>query len=115
MSISYQAKGDAQLSQQLKVQELNVVLSSAQTNSASAFDLALASLSGAAATRAIAIKCGESVDQIISVQIINQSTGSSIALDVAPSITSSSNISATIDASALAVPVCVCVKYIVVE
>jgi hypothetical protein len=115
MSISYQAKGEAQLSQQLKVQELNLVLTSAQANSASAIDLQLVSLTGAAATRAIAVKCGEAVAQIISVSITNQTTGAIVPLSAAPSVASTSNISATIDASSLAAPIAVCVKYVVVE
>lgn len=115
MSISFQAKGDAQLSQQLKVQELNVVVTSAQANSASAVDLPLVTLSGAAATRAVSVKCGESVDQIVSVSIINQSTGAVIALATAPAVSSSTSIATQIDASALAAPICICVKYIVVE
>lgn len=115
MSTSFQAKGDAQLSQQLKVQELNVVLTSAQVNSASAVDLQLASLSGAAATRTVAIKIGEAVDQIISVSIKNQSTGADIALASAPVVAATSTISTSIDASAVAAPVVICVKYVVVE
>jgi len=115
MSTSYQAKGELQLAQQLKVQELNVVVTSAQANSASAIDLSLVSLTGAAATRVVAVKCGETVDQIISVSITNQSTGAIVPLDAAPSVSSSTNVATTIDASALAAPICVCVKYVVAE
>lgn len=115
MSTSFQAKGDAQLSQQLKVQELNVVVSSAQANSASAVDLPLVTLSGAAATRAISVKCGEAVDSIVSVQAIDQATGEILPLLGAPAVSSSTNIATSIDASAVAAPVCICVKYIVAE
>lgn len=114
MSTSFQAKGEAQLSQQLKVQELNLVITSAQANSASAVDLQLVSLTGAAATRAIAVKIGEVPAQIISFRVINQATGAVIVLLTAPAI-ATTTISATIDASALAVPVVVTVKYVVTE
>lgn len=114
MSISYQAKGDAQLSQQLKVQELNVVVSAAQANSASAVDLPLVSLTGAAATRAVSVKIGESVAQIIVVTVRNQSTGAIVALTAAPS-TAGTSISTQIDASTATAPLSICVKYIVVE
>lgn len=115
MSISFQAKGTPQLAQQLKVQELNVVLTSAQANSASAVDLPLVSLSGAAATRAVSVKIGEAVDSIVEMTIRNQATGATIALATAPAVSSSTNIATQIDASAVAAPLCVCVKYIVVE
>ena len=115
MSTSFQAKSGAQLSQQLKVQELNVVVTSAQANSASTIDLSLVNLSAAAATRVVAVKTGETVSQIISVSIHVQSTGAIVPLAVAPSISSSTNIATTIDASAVAAPLVICVKYIVAE
>lgn len=115
MSTSFQAKNSTQLSQQLKVQELNVVLTAAQANSASTIDLALVTLSGAAATRAVSVKVAETVSQIVSVSITNQSTGAIVALAAAPSISSSTNIATQIDASAVAAPLVVCVKYIVAE
>lgn len=114
MSTSFQAKGDAQLSQQLKVQELNVVLSAAQINSASAVSLPLVSLSGAAATRAIVLNIGETVDQVISVQVLNQSSAATIALLSAPAA-ATNTVTTSVDASAVAAPVVICVKYIVAE
>lgn len=114
MSTSFQAKGDAQLSAQLKVQELNVVVTSAQANSASAVALPLVTLSGAAATRAVALQIGESVDSIISVSIKNQTTGAILPLLTAPAI-STTTITTSFDASAVSAPVVICVKYVVVE
>lgn len=114
MSTSYPAKGENQLSQQLKVQELNLVIPAAQANSASAIDLTLVSLTGAAATRAVAVKIDEPVQQIISYVVRNQNTGGVVALLSAPSIVSSTRISATLDAT-VAVPLVVTVKYIVVD
>ena len=114
MSTSFQAKGELQLGQQLKVQELNIVVTAAQANSASAFDLSLITLSGAAATRAVIAKIGETVAEIISVSVHNQSTGAIVPLAVAPAI-STTTITTQIDASAVAAPLVVCVKYVVAE
>ena len=72
-------------------------------------------LSGAAATRAVVAKIGEAVDQIISLTIRNQATGAVIALATAPSVSSSTNIATQIDASAVAAPIVICVKYVVAE
>lgn len=114
MSISFQAKGDAQLAQQLKVQELNLVVTAAQANTAFISDLSLITLSGAPATRALSIKIGEAVAQVIVVTVRNQSTGAIVALTVAPSA-SGTSILTQIDASTATAPLAICVKYVVVE
>jgi hypothetical protein len=115
MSISYQAKGEAQLGQQLKVQELNIVVTAAQINAATSIDLPLIGLSGAAATRVVTVKCGETVAQIISYSVVDQSTGAIVPLAVAPSGATSSAIATTVNASAIANPVAICLKYVVAE
>jgi hypothetical protein len=101
------------LSKDPKVQDLQIeqreLLLIANLVAPSAEDASIVSISGALATRAIAIDVKDSVKSVQKVRVINRATGASIALAALPSV-SGSVISVTVDGTG-ASSVCIEVSY----
>jgi len=112
MSISFQAKAAPVLGRQLEAQEVNAVcdLVAATSDAPSIVSIDNSTI----ASTVITLDIQESIEKAFSVQVIDRTSGQSVALAAAPSLAVDKKISVTVDGTGLS-SVCVCAKYKIAE